>query len=66
MNIAHMMVLYDMIYHSSPGSREAAADTDMDDETVRTIQRNARGIVSWFMVRASAILQVGRGRGRGG
>jgi len=54
-----MLVLYDMVYHNSPSSRDSAADAEMDEGSVRELQHNCRCIVSWFMVRANAILQIG-------
>ena len=54
-----LQVLYRMVYHNSPGSREIAADVDMDDGVVLHIMKHARGIATFWMRRANALLQIG-------
>lgn len=54
-----MQVIYCMVYHNAPGAREQSADADMDPAVVCEIQRNVRRIVSYYMIRANQLLQIG-------
>ena len=48
-----------MVYHNAPGAREQAADAELDKSMVSDIQANVRRIVSYWMIRANALLQIG-------
>jgi hypothetical protein len=48
-----------MVYHSAPGARDIAADVEMDTAPVLAIMKNVRGIATYWMRRANALLQIG-------
>ena len=54
-----MMVVYLMIRYQQPSVERLAADVDLDVHTVAKLVYQIRCVVSWSMVRANAILQVG-------
>ena len=54
-----MQVIYRMVYHNQPGAREQSADAEVDPDVVYQIQRNVRRIVSYYMIRANQLLQIG-------
>jgi hypothetical protein len=54
-----MLVLYNMVHHWQPGAAKLAQDADLDEHTVEALLRSVRGAVSWTMMRANCVLQVG-------
>ena len=54
-----MMVIYNYIYHHQPGAAMLAFDAELEEPTVNELLKNVRGIISWWMLRANLVLQVG-------
>ena len=54
-----ILVLYRMVYNWQPAAAEIAADADMDRHGVSALVRLAHCIVTWHMLRANAMLQIG-------
>lgn len=54
-----MIVLYNMIHHNDEGADSWSFDAELDDRGTAEIVRNVQHLVSWWMIRANWLLQVG-------
>ena len=54
-----MFVIYLYIYHKFPGPDQLAFDAELDDRVVLKLLDNVKSLVTWWMLRANAVLQIG-------